>query len=188
MNYTLMIFGLIAVALIFIAWMVMSYRRMRMSDDTAVSAWASLKDVLADRFDVLYQVKEYADSSISNEALQDSILRSMNAYSRAYKTNNPQRAGQAEKIFMKETIPLLADSIKSTGTMEETRELREGIARTDKGIRSERKKYNEVALRHNNNIAQIPANLLAAVFKVGERETFLAPEDADRQLLNLRFE
>lgn len=187
MNYTLMIFGLIAVALILVAWIVMSYRRMRMSDDTVVRAWIALKNVFADRFDVLSQVKEYADS-ISDEPLQKSILRSMNAYSRAYKTNNPERAGQAEKIFMKETIPLLAGAIKETGTMTETRELREGIARTDKGIRSERRAYNEVALRHNNNISQIPANLLAAVFKVEERKTFLAPEDADRQLLNLRFE
>ena len=187
MNYTLMIFGLIAVALIIVAWIAMSYRRMRKSDDTVVQAWVSLKDVLADRFDVLSQIKEYADST-SNEALQESILRSMNAYSRAYKTNNPARAGQAEKIFMKETIPLLASTIKETSAVSETRELREKIASTDKAIKSERRAYNEVALRHNNNISQIPVNLLAAVFKVGERKTFLAPEDADRQLLNLRFE
>lgn len=187
MNYTFTILGLIAVVLILVTWMVMSYRRMRASEQSVSSSWSELKNVIADRFDVLQQVKEFSDASAS-EPLSKSTLRTMNAYSRAYKSNDPQQAGHAEKIFMNEMIPALAKTIQSTGAMSETRELREGIARTDKEINSTRKAYNEKALRHNNNIAQIPANLLASVFSVEEHKTFMAPEDADRQLLNLRFD
>lgn len=187
MNYAITIFGLIAVVLILVAWMVMSYRRMRLSENSVSASWTDLKEVIADRFDVLQQVQEFSDAN-SSDSLSKPTLRAMNAYSRAYKSNDPQQAGYAEKIFVSETIPALASTIQSTGALDETRALREGIARTDKEIKSSRKTYNERALRHNNNIAQIPANILASVFNVEEHKTFLAPEDADRQLLNLRFD
>lgn len=187
MDYIILVIGLVAIIAIFIVWIAMAYRRMTMSKNTVDQEWKKVRNAIADRFDILEQIREYADAS-NDEGLSKSALRSMNAYSQAYKANDPAKAGRAEKLFTSDTVKRLANSIKQSDAMASTKKLRIDLADNDKVIKRTRRDYNEVALKHNNHISQIPANLLASVFNFEEYTTFMAPEDADSNLLSLRFD
>lgn len=187
MDYTILIIGGIAIVAILGTWLVLSYRRLQASENTADSAWESLKDAIADRFDAINEIVEFAKFQ-RNEELGRSSMRVLNSYSQAYKNDKPEEAGKAEKIFMNDTIPLLASSIRSSGDQSQVRALRNTISSTDETLKKAQRKYNEEALKHNNVIAQFPLNLIASIVRIGTKEVFLAPEDTDKQHLNLRFE
>lgn len=188
MNSYILVFGVIALVAIMVAWIVLALRALKRHEGEADRAWEGLEEALADRFDVASQVVDYAQTDTGNTELQESAQRAMNAYAHAYQQKAPQWAGKAEKIFAEETMPLLAASIKNTRSMNETIEVRKGISRTDKTVSRVRKTYNEVALRFNTRISQIPTNVIASALRIEERKTFLDPAEASARMLNLDFD
>lgn len=188
MNSYILVFGVIALVAIMVAWIVLALRALRRHESEADRAWEGLEEALADRFDVASQVVDYAQTDTGNTKLQESAQRAMNSYAQAYQQKDPQWAGKAEKVFADETMPLLASSIKSTRSMDDTVEVRQGISRTDKAISKVRKNYNEVALRFNTRISQIPTNVIASALRIEERKPFLDPAEASARMLNLEFD
>ncbi|HEX9848796.1 MAG TPA: LemA family protein [Acidimicrobiia bacterium] len=143
------------------------------------NAWGQVDVQLKRRYDLIPNVVETVKGYASHE--RQTFERVTQARSAAQAAEGPAEQAQAENFLtsalrqlfaVAEDYPELRASENFTGLQAE-------LSETENRIAVSRQIYNDTVLTYNNKVQQVPTNVVASMFRFGEREFFDAGDQAE---------
>ncbi len=154
------------------------YNRLVTQNEQVSNAWAQVQNVLQRRADLIPNLVETVKGYAAHE--KEVFERVAEARSRLAGAASPREAAAANEGLTSALSRLLAiaENYPNLKANENFIRLQDELAGTENRIAVERMRYNEAVRIFNTSIKRFPANLVAALFRFGEKEYFEAEKDA----------
>ncbi|HEX6302275.1 MAG TPA: LemA family protein [Acidimicrobiia bacterium] len=170
---------LIAVGLVFVAWLVAAYNSLVGSRNRVDNAWSQVDVQLKRRYDLIPNVVETVKGYATHE--QQTFERVTRARNAAQSAESPGEQAQAENFLTSALRQLfaVAEDYPELRASENFQGLQAELSETENRISVSRQIYNDTVLTYNNKVQQVPTNIVASMFGFGEREFFEAGDEAE---------
>jgi LemA protein len=178
--------GVVILALVVGGWLMGSYNRMVTEREGVDKAWAQVENVLQRRGDLIPNLVETVKGYAAHEKeIFESVAE---ARGRLAGATTPQEAANANAGLTSALGRLLAiaENYPQLKANENFIRLQDELAGSENRIATERMRYNEAVRGYNTLIKRFPANLIAGMFKFGEKEYFEATSEA-REVPKVKF-
>jgi LemA protein len=170
--------GLLVLAFIIGSMCVGAYNRMVTEREAVDKAWAQVENVLQRRADLIPNLVETVKGYAAHE--KEVFENVAAARSRLAGATTPQEAANANAGLTSALGRLLAiaENYPQLKANENFIRLQDELAGTENRIATERMRYNESVRSYNTLIKRFPGNIVAGIFKFGEKDYFEAPAEA----------
>jgi len=154
------------------------YNRLVTQNEQVKNAWAQVQNVLQRRADLIPNLVETVKGYASHE--KEIFETVAEARSKLAGATTPREAATANAGLSSALSRLLAiaENYPNLKANENFIRLQDELAGTENRIAVERMRYNDAVRAYNTAIKSFPTNLVASVFRFGEREYFEAEEGA----------
>ena len=154
------------------------YNRLVTQSEQVKNAWAQVQNVLQRRADLIPNLVETVKGYASHE--KEIFETVAEARSKLAGATTPREAATANAGLNSALGRLLAiaENYPNLKANENFIRLQDELAGTENRIAVERMRYNDAVRAYNTAIKSFPTNLVASVFRFGEREYFEAEEGA----------
>ncbi len=154
------------------------YNRLVTQNEQVKNAWAQVQNVLQRRADLIPNLVETVKGYASHE--KEIFETVAEARSKLAGATTPREAATANAGLSSALGRLLAiaENYPNLKANENFIRLQDELAGTENRIAVERMRYNDAVRAYNTAIKRFPTNLVASVFRFGEREYFEAEEGA----------
>jgi LemA protein len=154
------------------------YNRLVTQNEQVKNAWAQVQNVLQRRADLIPNLVETVKGYASHE--KEIFETVAEARSKLAGATTPREAATANAGLNSALARLLAiaENYPNLKANENFIRLQDELAGTENRIAVERMRYNDAVRAYNTAIKSFPTNLVASVFRFGEREYFEAEEGA----------
>jgi len=155
-----------------------TYNRLVSQNEQVNQAWAQVQNVLQRRADLIPNLVETVKGYATHE--KEVFENVAEARSRLAGATSPREAAAANAGLTGALGRLLAiaENYPQLKANENFIRLQDELAGTENRITVERMRYNEAVRGFNTSIKRFPTNVLAGMFKFGEREYFEAEASA----------
>jgi LemA protein len=173
------LFGLAVVAIVVLFLAVSTYNAIVALRNRIAKAWANVDVALKQRHDLLPNLVAAVRGVM---AFERDVLEEVTRLRAAYRASDPVPAQAATSEATSQAVRQLLAVVErypELRSAENVASLQAEIARIEDVIADRRELYNDQVFRFNTRIAQVPANLLAALLG-WKPEPFFAADDAER--------
>lgn len=167
---SLIVVGVIlAAALLAVVIIYNGFVKLRLAAD---NAWSDIDVQLKRRHDLIPNLVEAAKGYMGFE--QSTLERLVEARSQAVSAQGPAARGDAEVRLQQElrSFFVVAEAYPELRASQQVLKLQQALVEVEDTLQNARRYYNAVVRDHNIRVAQIPYNLIAALFRFGPREFF----------------
>lgn len=176
----------IALVVLFLIWCIATYNRLVSERLKVQTQWSQIDVVLKQRFDLipnlLETVKGYA--AHEKEALQ-SVTDARSRYLSASDTEGQMKAS-AELSGAVSRLMMVAESYPELKANQNFLHLQQQLSTMEEKLANYRQFYNDTVLRYNSQIATVPTNLIAGLFRF-KKEEFFRVEEAEKAGVTVNF-
>jgi LemA protein len=162
------------------------YNRLVTQNEQIDAAWAQVQNVLQRRADLIPNLVETVKGYAAHEkGIFESVAE---ARGRLAGAATPREAAAANAGLTSALGRLLAiaENYPDLKANENFIRLQDELAGSENRIAVERMRYNEAVRAYNTSIQRFPANLVARLYRFGEREYFEA-EEAAKEVPKVKF-
>jgi len=163
---------IIVVVVLLALFFVLQYNGLVRLRNRSENAWAQIDVQLRRRYDLIPNLVETVKGYAAHE--RETLEAVIAARNVAIAAGSPAEQAQAENILTGALRQLFALSEAYPDLKASTNflELQEELTSTEDRIAYARQYYNDAVLRYNNKLQVFPSNVVAGMFKFGEREYF----------------
>ncbi len=174
------------VLLVFAASLAGIYNRLVTQNEQVNNAWAQIQNVLQRRADLIPNLVETVKGYAAHE--KEIFETVAEARSKLAGATGPREAAAANAGLNAALARLLAiaENYPNLKANENFIRLQDELAGTENRIAVERMRYNEAVRAYNTAIKRFPTNLVAGVFRFGDREYFEA-EGGAKEVPKVKF-
>ncbi|HKN47792.1 MAG TPA: LemA family protein [Candidatus Polarisedimenticolia bacterium] len=175
----LVVVGVVLLVLLVVAGSLAGvYNGLVTQNEQVKNAWAQVQNVLQRRADLIPNLVETVKGYASHE--KEVFETVAEARSKLAGATTPREAATANAGLNSALARLLAiaENYPNLKANENFIRLQDELAGTENRIAVERMRYNDAVRAYNTAIKRFPTNLVASVFRFGEREYFEAEEGA----------
>ena len=178
--------GLLVLAFIIGSMCVGAYNRMVTEREAVDKAWAQVENVLQRRADLIPNLVETVKGYAAHE--KEVFENVAAARARLAGATTPQEASAANQGLTSALGRLLAiaENYPQLKANENFIRLQDELAGTENRIATERMRYNESVRSYNTLIKRFPGNIVAGIFKFGEKDYFEA-EAGSKEAPKVKF-
>lgn len=179
---------LLAVVAIAILWVIWAYNRLVSVKNRAEEGWSDIEVQLKRRYDLIPNLVEAVKGYMAHEK---NVLESVTeARTRAMGAQTPAEHGKAENMLAGtlKTLFAVAEQYPDLKANTNFLELQRELSDTENKIQAARRFYNGTVRDLNTAVQSFPGNLIASMFRFGQREFFdLDEEPAARETPKVKF-
>ncbi len=177
---------LIVVAAVVVLWLILTFNSFISLKNRVDNAWSQIDVQLKRRFDLIPNLIEAVKGYMKHEKgtlkeITDARTSFLNAKGPAQmaKAEN-QLAGALKSIFA------VAENYPKLEASQNFMQLQEELSGTESKIAYARQFYNDSVQDWNVKLQSFPSNLIAAIFRFGQKE-FFKTEEAERKAVKVKF-
>lgn len=183
-----LVVGILALVVLILCWVIVVHRSLRKYEERTENAWKQIKDLIADRFDLIDLMKnsvadEYPDFSQRSKT-------ALNLYARTYKKDSVDAGIKAESFFHKKLLPDFAKIVDSLPESSESESVSDFVSKTrntNREFSHAQKHFNNVVLDYNRRIETVPANIVAKVTHMRPHQIFMDKSEAKHRSMKNGF-
>ena len=177
---------LIAVAVLLVLWVVVTYNGLVRLRNRIQNAWAQIDVQLRRRYDLIPNLVETVKGYAAHE--KGTFQAVTEARANAINAQGPVEQAKAENMISSALKSLFAvsEAYPDLKANQNFLALQEELSGTEGRISYARQYYNDAVLRLNTKIQTFPTNILAGMFGFKEHEYFEA-DDTSRGPISVQF-
>lgn len=177
---------LIAVVVIIVLWLVLTYNSFVSLRNRANNAWSQIDVQLKRRFDLIPNLVEAVKGYMKHER---GVLKEVTtARTEFMNAKGPKEMAKAESHLAGalKTIFAVAENYPKLEASTNFMQLQEELSGTESKIAYARQFYNDTILSFNNKLQSFPSSIIGNMFGFKERE-FFKTEEAERKAVKVSF-
>ncbi|MDA2923236.1 LemA family protein [Acidobacteria bacterium AH-259-L09] len=177
----------IGIVVLLVVWIVSIYNGLVGLRVQTRNAWADIDVQLKRRYDLIPNLVETVKGYAGHE--KQTLEAVIEARNRAMSVQGPAEQGQAEGMLTQalKSLFALAEAYPQLRAVESFTQLQNSLNQIEDTLQNARRYYNAVVRDFNTKIAQVPSNLVAAMFSFTRREFFEIPAP-ERETPRVSFE
>jgi LemA protein len=177
---------IIAVAAIFVLWIVGAYNGLIRLRNQVENAWAQIDVQLKRRYDLIPNLVEAVKGYMKHEKeLLENVTKARAAVMQAPTLDKKAEASNQLSQTLK-SLFAVAENYPKLRANENFMQLQEELTGTENKIAYSRQHYNDSVMMFNTRIEMFPTNIIAGMFNFAKKELFRAPE-AEREAVKVKF-
>ncbi len=183
---SLVLIAVVAIAVLFVLWVVFLYNRMVVLRNRIDNAWSQIDVQLRRRYDLIPNLVETVKGYAAHEKeVFERVTQARAAMSQAH---GVEEQGQAQNMITSalKSLFAVAEAYPDLKANQNFMMLQEELSGTESKIAYARQFYNDTVMAYNTLIQSFPANMLAGAFGFAEREYF-PMEVAAREPVKVQF-
>lgn len=171
---------------LFILYFIYAYNRFITLRNRMDNAWSQIDVQLKRRFDLIPNLMETVKGYMKHE--KDTLKEVTAARTEFMKATGPASKAKAEGMLegALKTIFAVAESYPKLEASQNFIQLQEELSGTESKIAYARQFYNDTVLEYENKRESFPTNIIANMFKFGERE-FFKTNEAEKENVKVKF-
>ena len=181
-------FNIPAIVVLIVIWLIWIYNKFVQLRNRAEEGWSDIEVQLKRRYDLIPNLVETVKGYMEHEK---NVLTSVTeARTRAMGAQTPAEHGKAENMLAGtlKTLFAVAEQYPDLKANTNFLELQRELSDTENKVQAARRFYNGTVRDLNTAIQSFPQNILAGMFRFGQREFFdLDEEPAVRETPKVKF-
>jgi len=181
-------FNIPAIVVLIVIWLIWIYNKFVQLRNRAEEGWSDIEVQLKRRYDLIPNLVETVKGYMEHEK---NVLTSVTeARTRAMGAQTPAEHGKAENMLAGtlKTLFAVAEQYPDLKANTNFLELQRELSDTENKVQAARRFYNGTVRDLNTAIQSFPQNILAGMFRFGQREFFdLDEEPAARETPKVKF-
>ncbi len=176
----------LAVAVLFVVWLVASYNRLVSLRNRIEAAWSQIDVQLRRRYDLIPNLVETVRGYAGHE--RETLERVVEARQQAVSARGVEQQAEAENMLTQTLRQLfaVAEAYPQLRANESFLALQEELTGTEGRIAFARQFYNEQVLAYDNSLERFPSNVVASAFNFAAKPYF-ETEDVSREPVRVDF-
>ena len=180
----MLLFGLIAVAIIALIFIYNGLVQLRVRAD---SAWSDIDVQLKRRYDLIPNLVETVKGYAAHEkSTFENVTRARNVAMGAA-TPAERGAAEAQLTSALKSLFAVAENYPQLRASEQFTSLQASLNSIEEAIQNARRYYNAVVRDFNTKVAVFPSNIVAGIFNFTPRQFFELDTPAERQNVAVKF-
>lgn len=185
----IILYVLIAIAVIFVLWLIVSYNGFIARTNQAKEALSDIDVQAKRRYDLIPNLVETVKGYATHESSAfENVTRARAA---AMGASNMQEKEEAENMLTGalKSIFAVSEAYPDLKANQNFLELQRELSDTENKMQAARRFYNSTVMALNTSIQSFPGNLIAGMFKFGQMDLFALSEAdaAARQPVQVKF-
>lgn len=166
------IYILIAVAVVLVLWVVMTYNGFITLVNRAKEAWSDIEVQMKRRYDLIPNLIETVKGYAAHE--KQAFENVSDARARAMGAQSVEDHAQAENMLTGalKSIFAIAEAYPDLKANQNFAELQRELSDTENKIQASRRFYNQNVMALNTGLEQFPGNVIGGMFNFAKREFF----------------
>lgn len=177
---------ILAVVVLFILWIVLSYNRLIVLRNRIDNAWSQIDVQLKRRADLIPNLVETVKGYAKHEKKTFEMVTKARTLMMSGSIKDKAKGDSMFTSALK-SIFAVAEAYPRLKASENFKMLQEELAGTESKVAYSRQFYNDNVLSLNQSIQQFPTNILARMFGFKEREYFKT-EESEKKPVKVKFE
>ena len=177
---------LIGIIVLLVLYFIYAYNSFISLRNQIDNAWSQIDVQLKRRFDLIPNLLETVKGYMKHE--KDTLKEVTAARTEFLKASGPASKAKAENMLegALKTIFAVAESYPKLQASENFMQLQEELSGTESKIAYSRQFYNDSVLDYENKRETFPSNVIANMFKFGEKQ-FFKTEEKERENVKIKF-
>jgi len=181
---------IIAIIVVLIIWVITAYNHFVRLNKRTDEAWADIDVQLKRRYDLIPNLVETVKGYASHEKEAfENVTRARAAAMGAEQSGNPAEIAKSENMLAGtlKSLFAVAEAYPELKANANFLELQRELSDTENKVQAARRFYNTNVRDLNTAIEVFPGNVIAGMFKIGQREFFEIEDDVQRDPVKVDF-
>jgi LemA protein len=165
-----------------------SYNRFVTLNESIKGAWAQVDNQLQRRNDLIPNLVSTVEGYAKHEkSIFEDVASARARLAGASTVGDKIKANQSMDSALSRLLAI-AENYPQLKANENFIRLQDELAGTENRIAVERMRYNEIVLAYNVSIKRFPGNIIASMFKFGEKDVYFKPEEKAKEVPKVKFD